>query len=88
MATKLKKPVVREVNDWCRKGLFGLGSSSNRPLMVSLEPGPIISFREKGCRKTYDLDIETAFNLAVRREVMRQDAKKRKKRKATGRKKR
>ena len=81
MATKLKKPVVREVEGWCRKGLFGAGGSNKNSLIVSLEPGPIISFREKGRRKSYDIDVESVFMLAVRQDVMRIDAEKRKKRK-------
>jgi hypothetical protein len=79
MATKLKKPITREVEDWCRKGLFGLGGrSDSKPLMVALEPGAIISFRLKGTRRTYDIDIESVYNLAVRRAFVREKADKRK----------
>jgi len=82
MATLLKKPVTREVRNWCRKGLFGLGGSGGRALIVSLEPGPVISFREKGCKKRYDIDIERVFNLAVRQDMLKRDAEKKKRKKA------
>lgn len=77
MATVLeKKPVVREVKDWKRRGMFGLGGSGGRNLILTLEPG-IISFREKGLRKRYDIDIEGVFNLAVRRTNLRDEEERR-----------
>jgi hypothetical protein len=80
MATMLdKKPVVREAKEWKRRGLFGMGyGGTHRNLVVSLEPGNIISFREKGLRRRYDIDIESVFNLAVRRTTLRDEEKKRK----------
>ena len=72
MATKLLKPVVREITEWCRKGLFGLGGrGGGSNLVLTLEPGNIISFREKGKRKRYDIDIESVFNSAVRRTLQK-----------------
>lgn len=80
MATVLsKKPVVREIVDWKRRGLFGLGHGGHcRPIIMALEPGNIVSFREKGRRKRYDVDIESVYNLAVRRTVLREQEDKRK----------
>lgn len=81
MATALNKSVVREVSDWQKRGLFGCGGGKNRSLLVSLEPGNIISFREKGLRKRYDIDIESVFNLAVRRITNKEEDEKKKARK-------
>ena len=81
MATQLKKPVVREVTDWCRKGLFGLGGTNKRSLLVSVEPGPFIVFRLKGLKKRYEIDLETVYNLAVRVGHAKVEAEKRKLRK-------
>ena len=81
MATVLKKTVVREIKDWKRHGLFGLGGSGGRNLVLTLEPGNIISFREKGLRKRYDVDIESVFNMAVRRTLQCEAKEKKAKRK-------
>jgi hypothetical protein len=76
MATKLNKKITREVENWCHKGVFGLGGASSRSLLVSLEPGNIISFREKGTRTSYDIDIETVYNMAVKRTFINEQADK------------
>jgi len=71
MTTKLKKTVEREITDWCQKGAFGLGGqSSKRNLIVAMEVGNVFSFREKGRRKKFVIDMETVYNLAVKAEVM------------------
>ena len=85
MATKLKKSVAREVSGWCIKGLFGMGGRSDcKPLIVGLEPGPVLTFREKGRRKVYEIDLESVFNLAVRRTIAKEEAEKVRERKALG----
>lgn len=77
MATLLgNKPVVREIKEWKHKGLFGMGGSGGRNLILTLEPGNVISFREKGLRRKYDVDIESVFNLAVRRTILKQEEEK------------
>ncbi len=76
MATILNNPITREIADWSRKGLFGLGGSLARPLIVTMEPGPILSFREKGRRKRYDIDIESVFMLAVHQTLKNEKADK------------
>jgi hypothetical protein len=73
-----KKPVVREIKEWKRRGLWGMGGSGGRNLIMSIEPGNIVSFREKGLRKRYDVDIESVFNLAVRRTTLKDEQEKRK----------
>ena len=62
MATKLKKPVTREVEDW-----GGSGREGKRSLMITLNPAGFISFRLKSCQQDYDLDFASAFSLATKR---------------------
>lgn len=80
MATVLsKRAVVREIVGWKKRGLFGLGHGGVcRSIIMSMEPGNIVSFREKGRRKVYDVDIESVFNMAVRRTILREQEAKRK----------
>lgn len=65
MATKLDKPVTREVEP--REGGWACGKDSKRPLLVTLSPGGFVTFRLKGTRQEYDLDVGSAFALAQRR---------------------
>jgi len=82
MATKLKNSVVREVAGWCRKGVFGMGGrTTDRDLVVSMLPGGVFTFREKGRRKTYDIDIETVYYLAVKASLRADKKEKSKQRK-------
>jgi len=69
MATKLRKPVVREVEDWNGRG---------KSMMVSLLPGGVVSFREKGTRKSFDITVGAAYIAAVKRMVDLENAEKRK----------
>lgn len=80
MATMLgKKAVSRELKDWRDRGLFGLGHGGKcRNLVVTLEPGNLITFREKGLRSQYTIDIESVFNMAVKRCILRTVEEKRK----------
>ncbi len=64
MASKLTKPVTREIAEW-NKG--GVGKDGRRPLLVTLNPGGFISFRLKGLRQDYDIDMSGVYTLAVRR---------------------
>lgn len=70
MTTPINKPVSREFSEWQRRGVFGLGVSGSKPVVVTMEKGGIISLRIKGTRKTYSVDIETVYNMALRRESM------------------
>jgi hypothetical protein len=56
MATKLTKPVRRETLSI---------SSRGRKLIASLEPGDLLTFREKGRRGIYEVSLGHAFNLAL-----------------------
>jgi len=49
-----------------------------RRIIVGLEPGDVITFREERCRKTYTLDIKWAFRQAVKQQVDKERAEKRK----------
>ena len=49
-----------------------------RRIVVGLEPGDVLSFREERCRKTYTLDIKWAFLQAVKKAVEKERAEKRK----------
>lgn len=56
MATPLTKPVRRLLRSSDRKG---------RSLIVTLEPGDMISFRSKGRRRSVSVFLGHAYNLAV-----------------------
>ena len=58
--TRLDKPVRRET---CRT------QEQGRLLIVTLEPGDTIAFRQKGCRKTWKTTLSACFALAVKAEV-------------------
>lgn len=57
--TDLTKPVRRR--SFTRYG--------SRRIVVCLKPGDLISFREEGRRKEYELPIETCFIMAARAEA-------------------
>jgi len=40
-----------------------------RQIVVGLEPGDVISFREAGTRKTYTIDIKWAYAQAIKKSV-------------------
>ncbi len=48
-----------------------------RRVVVGLEPGDVITFREEGCRKTYSIDIRWAYRQAVKKAVEKEKAEKR-----------
>jgi hypothetical protein len=43
-----------------------LYSGEGRPIVVSLEPGDVITFREAGRRQTWSMPIDRMFRQAVR----------------------
>jgi hypothetical protein len=49
-----------------------LYSGEARPIIVSLEPGDVISFREAGRRQTWSLPIDRMFRQAVRETAIAQ----------------
>lgn len=65
MATKLNKPVSRELDDWGG----GTCKEARRAMVITLNPAGFISFRPKGTQQVVDLDIAAAYALAVRRHA-------------------
>jgi len=61
MATKLLKPITRELVGTTA----GLGKHRAHPLLITLEPGDVISFRPKGTRQVFELPLAHAFRLAT-----------------------
>lgn len=60
MLTKLTKPITRET---VRLEIRG------RPIVVTLCPGDVLEFHEKGKRQRYTIGLEACFWLAVKRNV-------------------
>jgi hypothetical protein len=63
MATKLNKPVIRELllrADWHARSIY----------IVTLEPGGMISFRQKGKKKSYSAPLLTCLDIAVKHEMI------------------
>ena len=65
--TLLNKPVRRETR--CT-------FEQHRPIIVTLEPGDVIAFRQKGCRKTWKTTLGACFHMAVKAEVRAEQAAK------------
>jgi hypothetical protein len=57
MATLLTKPVSRET--------LAVTDHPGRKIIVTLEPGDMISFRAKGKRTTYEVPLAACYNLAL-----------------------
>ena len=60
--TSLTKAVRRKT----RRTYSVLYVSEARPIVVSLEPGDVITFRESGRRQVWSVSIDRAFRLVVR----------------------
>ena len=63
--TATDKPVQR-VTRGAYMVLFPMCRKKARPIVVRIEAGDILRFREKGRRKWYNLPIDQAFGLAVK----------------------
>lgn len=59
--TRLTKQVRREL---CRT------TEQHRPIIVTLEPGDVISFRQKGCRKVWRTSLEACLHMAIKSEAL------------------
>jgi hypothetical protein len=73
---KITKPVRR-----ITKGSYSVLYVSARPIVVGIEPGDIIAFREKGRRAVFTVPIDVIFRQAVRAHAARVSAEKRAKKK-------
>lgn len=71
--TRLLKPVRRATRHEYRV-LY----SQQRPIVVSLEPGDVIVFRELGRRAVWSLPVDLAFKYAVRCQVAAEQRERRK----------
>jgi hypothetical protein len=60
--TTLERPVRRKTR-WTYAVLY---TGESRAIVVSLEPGDVISFRELGRRASWSLPIDRLFRQAVR----------------------
>ncbi len=60
--TSLTKPIHRKT----RLAYAVLYAGKPRPIIVSLEPGDIITFREAGRRHVWTMPIDRVFRRAVR----------------------
>jgi hypothetical protein len=61
LATPLDRPVIRE----CRRL-----TEQNRPIIVTLLPDDLISFRQKGCTATWTTTLGACFHMAVKAAVL------------------
>jgi len=66
--TSLTKAVRRVT----RRTYTVLYTGEARPIVVSLEPGDVITFREAGRRQTWSLPIDRMFRQAVREAAQAQ----------------
>jgi len=64
----LHKPVCRRA---VSSGRF------KRRIIVTLRPGDVLEFREERCRKSFQISITLAYQLAVKLTVAQEKAKKR-----------
>lgn len=74
--TKLNNPVRRET-----KNTYSVLYVKARPIVVGIEPGDILTFREKGRRAVFTVPVDTIFRMAVRAHAARIAAEKRAKKK-------
>jgi hypothetical protein len=74
--TSLTKPVRRIT----RHPYTVLYTSEARSIVVSLEPGDVITFREAGRRQTWSLPIDRMFRQAVREATQAQRRKRKERR--------
>lgn len=59
-------PLAKAVRRVTRRSYPVLYVNEARPIVVSLEPGDVITFRESGRRQTWSLPIDRMFRQAVR----------------------
>jgi hypothetical protein len=63
--TTTNKPVQR-VTERPYMVLFPTSRKKARPIVVRVDKGDLLRFREKGRRQWYDLTIDDAFGIAVK----------------------
>lgn len=70
---KASKPVTRET------AATQFERSKRRPICVTIQPDGVLSFRLKGNRRSYSLDIEVCWAMAVKQAMKDEQKAKRKK---------
>ena len=79
--TSIEKPVFRVT-----RGAYPvLHHSSRRQVVVGLECGDVLTFREKGRRRRFSVPIDSAFRWAIRCQVEADRRQKREVKKLGGR---
>lgn len=71
--TSLNRPVRRKTR-WSYSVLY---AHDSRPIVVSLEPGDVVTFREAGRRQAWSLPIDRLFRQAVREAAIAERHQKR-----------
>jgi len=74
--TSLNKSVRRKTR-WSYSVLY---AHDSRPIVVSLEPGDVVTFREAGRRQVWSLPIDRLFRQAVRESAIAERLQKRRSR--------
>lgn len=74
MATQLNKPVSRVTREAYR--VLYAGANRAKPVVVTILPGDVLEFREKGGRHRWLLAIDTAFKYAVRLHALKEAGEK------------
>jgi hypothetical protein len=64
--TSLNKPVRRKTR-WSYSVLY---AHDSRPIVVSLEPGDVVTFREAGRRHVWSVPVDRMFRQAVREAAL------------------
>jgi len=62
--TTTNKPVQR-CTELPYSVIFPSRADKSRAIVVRIEKGDLLGFREKGRRRYYDIPIDTAFSIAV-----------------------
>lgn len=61
---ELNNPTKRKT-----RGAYAVLTRKQIPIVVTLEPGDVLTFRHLRCRSSFSLPIESAFRVAVRYDV-------------------
>jgi hypothetical protein len=73
--TELNKPVRRRTRR--RYSVLYIGDRKARQIVVELQPGDVLEFRELGRRGRWQLAIDSAFRYAVRMRALAECAQRR-----------
>lgn len=77
MATEINRPVRRRTQR--SYNVLFVNPRKARKIVVEIQPGDVLEFREHGRKMRWHLSIDDAFKYAVRRQAAAEVAEKRKK---------